>query len=58
MAESSDDSSNLLFQTLADWNYQLKHSGIEPAALAAAASEAVPSSSPKRRAKSAALDLN
>lgn len=34
MAERSDESSNLLFGILADWNHQLKHSGIDFDALA------------------------
>jgi hypothetical protein len=46
LAESSDDSSNLLFQTLADWNHQLKHSGIDLESAADSGPDPVP---PARR---------
>jgi hypothetical protein len=56
MAESSDDSSNLLFQTLADWNHQLKHSGLDLEALSGSTS-GTDSPPPRRGRKPASLNL-
>jgi hypothetical protein len=55
MAESLDESSNLLFEALADWNHQLEHSDIDFALLADASSgEEGRGSPPRRRSRSSA----
>lgn len=47
----SPDAADLLFQTLADWNEQLKHSGVELPAVPIAPAEAEPPAKPKARTR-------